>query len=172
MELRAGQFALRELTVADWPIEQALSHDPDVVRWTHYPPDLDEAQTKRRIEAYLVRAAEGLLQRFVILDGARALGTCGAARLQGETPEVFYALDRSARGRGAAAQAVQALCAWLAECGFDEVALETVEGNLESERVAQRCEFQVASTRSDDHRGEPVTLHRWTWKVPAWPAGG
>ncbi|MGD9962126.1 GNAT family N-acetyltransferase [Nocardioides sp.] len=163
MELKAGPFTLRELTVDDWAIEQALTRSPDVVRWTSYPPELDEAQTRRRIDAYLVRAAEGLVQRFVILDGAVPIGTCGAGRLQSDTPEVLFALVEAGRGRGAATSAARALCAWLFECGFEQVACETIEGNRASERVALRAGFEPLTAREDEHQGQPVTVRRWLW---------
>ena len=157
----AGPFVLRELTVEDWPIERDLSRQPDVVRWTYYPPDLEEEQSRARILAYLERAAQGVVRRFVILDGTTPLGTCGIGRLTDPVPDVFYALLPTARGRGAATSAVQALCSLLAEQGRTEVALETIEGNATSERVAERAGFVRAAQHPGEVRGRPVVLNRW-----------
>lgn len=37
-------FVLRAIEGGDWRVEQDLSRDPDVVRWTLYPPSMTEAQ--------------------------------------------------------------------------------------------------------------------------------
>jgi len=79
-------------------------------------------------------------------------------------PEVFYALLPEARGRGAATSAVRALCHWLGSLGHGEVALETIEGNIASERVAVRAGFLPSGRRPDLHHGEPVVLNRWLWR--------
>jgi len=42
-ELTDAGATLRLMTVDDWPVEVALSAEPDVVRWTRYPAGLDEA---------------------------------------------------------------------------------------------------------------------------------
>jgi hypothetical protein len=52
-----GAFRLRALEIDDWVVEQQLSSDPAVVRWTYYPADLDEARARRRIEELLERTA-------------------------------------------------------------------------------------------------------------------
>ena len=149
----AGPFVLRELTVEDWPVEHDLSRRPDVVRWTYYPPDLDEEQARDRILAYLERAAQGVVRRFVVLDATTPLGTCGIGRLTNPVPDVFYALLPAARGRGAATLAVQAMCSLLADEGRTEVALETIVGNVSSERVAERAGFVRAGQKPGEQRG-------------------
>jgi len=40
--LAAGPFDLRVMVEADWALEVALSMDPDVLRWTHYRPQMTE----------------------------------------------------------------------------------------------------------------------------------
>jgi len=167
LTLGADGFSLRQLTLEDWPIEAELSRHADVVRWTYYPADLDEGQARRRIEEYLARAAQGLVRRYVILDGENRIGICGVGQLTATAPEVFYALTREGRGRGAATAAVRALCSWLHQDRPGQVALETVEGNAASEQVARRSGFVLASSQPDEHRGEPVVLHRWLWPATA-----
>lgn len=51
-----GAVRLRALTVDDWVVEQQLSRDPEVVKWTYYPSDMDERQSRQRIaESQAVR---------------------------------------------------------------------------------------------------------------------
>ena len=40
--LTAGPVELRAMRESDWELEQALSHDAEVVRWTFYPEAMDE----------------------------------------------------------------------------------------------------------------------------------
>ncbi len=162
MQLAAGAFRLTAMHSDDWPVEVALSRDPDVVRWTFYPSKLDSAGARERVEGLMSRAAQGISQWYVIRDErGDMLGTCGLGKLQLATPEVFYSLLAAARGRGAATEAVTALVAWALANGWTAVALETVDGNAPSENVARRSGFEVVERFQDDHRGEQVWLTRW-----------
>lgn len=104
----------------------------------------------------------GLVKRYVILDQAgHALGTCGIGKLRTAVPEIFYALVPTARGRGAATEATKLLATWALAHDCSKVALETVEGNTASERVARRAGFAPVDRYEDEHRGEQVMLTRW-----------
>ena len=157
-----GAVTLRALVDDDWPLEQELSSDPEVVRWTFYPADLTEEHARERIargaEASLKRRA----QRYVVLgpDG-EPLGTCGLGALGTEAAEIFYALLPRARGRGAATEATRLLSDWVLSAGYRFVVVVTVEGNVASEAVADRAGFTVADDHEGEHRGRPVTLRRW-----------
>lgn len=167
-KLPAGvKVRLRALQIADWPLEQELSRQPDVVRWTYYPCDMDEAQSRQRITNSLERTEAGLVQRYVVFDGAgRGLGTCGLGMLRTDAPEIFYALLPSGRGVGAATEAARLLCECAFALGYPEVALITVDGNAASERVAHRAGFAPGRRYQDDHRGEPAVLTRWVKATP------
>lgn len=160
--LRAGEFVLRAIAASDLAVEVELSRDAEVVQWTFYPPDMDERAARDRIHRYQKRAAEGVVRRFVIMDEqGKPLGTCGIGRLQEPTPEVFYALLRRGRGRGAATQAVVSLADWAFASGRHTVALLTINGNRRSEGVALRAGFLPVERFEDDHRGRPVSITRW-----------
>lgn len=157
-----GTVRLRAINIDDWALEYQLSRDPDVVMWTFYPSDMDEDQSRRRIAESQAGADAGLMKRYVILDQAgHALGTCGIASLRTDVPEIFYALLPTARGRGAATEATKLLATWALTHGFSQVALETVEDNTASERVARRAGFASVDRYEDEHRGEQVMLTRW-----------
>ena len=116
-ELPADVFVLRAIESTDWRVEQQLSRDPDVVRWTLYPQEMTESQARARVARSRRRAAEGVVQRYVIWDGTVALGTCGLGRLDEPTPDAFYALLPFARGRGAATHTLRGLFGWVATSG-------------------------------------------------------
>ena len=160
--LRAGDFTLRAIGGSDWALEAELSSDAEVVQWAFHPADMNEEAARDRIRHHEKRADEGATRRFVILDAdGSPVGTCGIGRLQEETPEVFYALLRCGRGRGAATQAVTSLVNWALLSGRRSIALVTIEGNQPSERVARRAGFAPVEKFHGDHRGKPVILTRW-----------
>jgi RimJ/RimL family protein N-acetyltransferase len=160
-ELPADVFVLRAIEDADWRVEQQLSRDREVVRWTRYPEAMTEAQARARVTRAQRRAAEGGVQRYVIWDGTLALGTCGLGRLDQTTPDAFYALLPFARGRGAATRALRGLFHWVAMSGRPGLELTTVTGNTASEAVARRAGFHVHHQHQGEHRGELTNLRTW-----------
>lgn len=160
-ELPADVLVLRAIDDADWRVEQQLSRDPDVVRWTLYPRAMTAAQARARVARSRRRAAEGVVQRYVIWDGTVALGTCGLGRLDQPTPDAFYALLPFARGRGAATHALRGLFGWVAMSGRPGLELTTVTGNAASEAVARRAGFHAHHKRQGEHRGEVTVLRTW-----------
>jgi RimJ/RimL family protein N-acetyltransferase len=160
-KLSAGPIDLRAMRESDWELEQALSHDAEVVRWTFYPEAMDETAARHRVSVSVERAGSGGFQRYVIWHGNDAVGTCGLAHLDTDCPEVMYVLLPSSRGQGFATRAALALVGWTTGARYGAVRLETVEGNSASERVAQRAGFTVLRSGLDEHRGSTVTVHIW-----------
>jgi RimJ/RimL family protein N-acetyltransferase len=160
-ELFADVFVLRAIVDADWRVEQELSRDPEVVAWTLYPEAMTEAEARARVRRSQRHTGEGMLQRYVIWDGAVPLGTCGLGRLDQPTPDAFYALLPSARGRGAATHALRGLFRWIESSGRPGLELTTVTGNAASEAVARRAGFQLHQTQRGEHRGETTVLRTW-----------
>ena len=153
---------LRALSVTDWAIEQALSRDSDVVRWTYYPVELTEDESRHRIQDSLERTGVGLLRRYVVVEGGTPVGTCGIAGLDGDCPHIYYALLPGGRGRGIATSAARLLVEWALTSGYAVVSLETIQGNQASERVATKAGFRPVDRYHADHRGETAWLTRWT----------
>ena len=160
-ELPADVFVLRAIDDADWRVEQQLSRDPDVVRWTLYPQAMTQAQARARVNRSQRCAAEGVVQRYVIWDGTLALGPCGLGRLDQTMPDAFYALLPFARGRGAATHALRGLFGWVAMSGRPGLELTTVTGNTASEGVTRRAGFHVHHQHQGEHRGELTNLRTW-----------
>jgi RimJ/RimL family protein N-acetyltransferase len=161
--LERGDLKLRALSVEDWELEQVMSRDPDVVRWTYYPVDMTEHESRRRVQVSLDRTRRGLERRYVICDGGGdCVGTCGIAGLDGDSPRIFYGVLSQSRSRGLATGAARLLAEWALASGYAIVSLETIEGNEASERVAGKAGFVPVERYQADHRGETARLTRWT----------
>ena len=154
---------LTALGPGDIALEAELSRDAEVVRYTYYPADLGEEAARQRILESEQRAGAGISRRYAVrdVDTGLALGTCGVTHLAEGTPEVFYVVLPQHRGRGVATAAATVLTDWLFAAGAERVALETVAGNVASERVAERLGFDRVSSHVDEHLGEVVEVLRW-----------
>ncbi|OMQ16367.1 hypothetical protein A7K94_0202975 [Modestobacter sp. VKM Ac-2676] len=101
--LETHGVVLRAMTAADWTLEQALSRDPEIIRWTTHPPDLDEATARQRMADVADRAGRWLGQRYAVcpLEGEAVGEPVGMAALTVERspePSVGYALLPAGRG--------------------------------------------------------------------------
>ncbi|KAD3633160.1 GNAT family N-acetyltransferase [Arthrobacter yangruifuii] len=160
--LHLGRFTLRILTAADWRLEQALSRDDDVIRWTLFPPDLSDDRALHRVERAAEARTESLLARYSLRQGEDVLGTAGISSTAYGTPELMYALLPFGRGRGAATAAARGLSDWALGSGFPEVGLRTIYGNSLSEAVARRAGFHPRRTERQRQRGALVKMLYWT----------
>ena len=163
-EFSIRPWQLRLIALADWPLEAAMSQDPDVVRWTFYPCEASEAVARDWVGTSVARAAAGEGYRYTITGPDGPVGVVGIVA-EGERghPEVFYALLAEGRGQGAATTAVACVTDWLlSQQGVRRVDLVTVTGNGASERVAARCGFALAGEEPGEHRGETVLLRTWS----------
>lgn len=162
--LAAGQWQLRALGDDDWRLEQELSRDPDVVRWTLYPPDLTDDGARQLIRRTRdVIAARGG-RRYVVTDaGGVAMGTAGVAGSTGGATdaELMYALLPRGRGHGAATATACALTEWALAHGASRVVLLTIEDNVTSAAVAQRAGFFLDGQETRPQRGQPTLMNRW-----------
>ena len=157
---------MRALSARDWAIEQAMSLDPEVVKWTYYPSEMTEADSRRRIDRSLERSKQGLVRRYVISGGGdEPVGTCGIGELQSDCPRVSYAVLPHARRRGFATRVTLLLAEWALAVGYPTVSLETIEGNVASEGVAIRAGFAPVERYLADHRGRKAWLTLWTRAV-------
>ena len=154
---------LRALSVEDWALDQAMSRDPDVIKWTYYPVNMTEENARQRIQDSLERTSRGLERRYAIFNGAHdPVGTCGIGALDGDCPRIFYAVLPQGRSRGIATSAARLLAQWALASGYATVSLETIEGNGASERVASKAGFVPVERYQAEHRGETAWLTRWT----------
>ncbi len=163
-EITAGPWRLRLLADANWELAWVMSRDPDVVRWTLYPPEMTEDAAHRRSRRITESANQRLSGQYAVLDvDHRAIGTAGVASSDGDpaAAEVFYALLPQGRHRGAATAAALALSEWAFSVGVERVLLLTITGNTASEAVAVRAEFEPDGEEIRDHQGSPTRMQRW-----------
>lgn len=167
-----GDLVLRELTGDDGWLEQDLSRDPDVVRFTTYPPDLIPEQTAARWERYVAARARGVLVRYVLELAGQAVGTAGAgAGADRGSVEVFYAVLPRARRRRVATQAARLLAGWARAAGATLVELATHGNNTASQGVAAAAGVVRAGYEVRTVKGVETRLVRWRWAPDFAPAG-
>lgn len=136
----AGRIRVRPQVMSDSALLQELSRNPDVVRWTTYPADLDVAGARARI-ARADAIADQAVFCVVELDDEPA-GTCGASAGEADgSVEIFYAVVPWARRQGVASTAVSLLVAAARAAGAESIGLETHLDNVGSHRVAERAGF-------------------------------
>lgn len=143
------------------------SHDPEIVRWTFIPSHLDSATADALFERWRVQMAEGRLRPYVISAGPSrpAMGLVSLVLQDHEDPalaDIFYWLLPEGRGRGLVSRAVRLLLDWgFEQGGVPRVALYTKEGNLRSDRVAERSGFRDTGIIRRHRRDQTYVLRRW-----------
>lgn len=163
-EIAADPWRLRLLSEADWKLTWAMSRDPEIVRWTLYPPEMTEEAAIRRGRRITQSANQRLSGHYAVLDADHgAIGTAGIASNEDDSAvaEVFYALLPVGRHRGAATAAASALSRWALSVGLKRVLLLTITGNSASEAVATRAGFIIEGAEIRDHQGRPTPMRRW-----------
>jgi len=84
-EIAADLWRLRLLSDADWKLAWSMSRDPEVVRWTLYPPEMTENAAHRRGRRITESANQRLSGHYAVLDaGHAAIGTAGIASSDGD----------------------------------------------------------------------------------------
>ena len=167
-EITAGSLHLRPFRPWDAPEVLAACQDPEIPRWTSVASPYTAEDARGFVEEFAPQGwAEGTAATFAVLDAttAQLLGAVDLHGIADGSAEVGYWTAPWARGRGATAEAVGAVCRW----GFGALGLQRVEwragvGNWGSRAVAERCGFTVEGrlrlahlradgTRSDDWYG-------------------
>jgi RimJ/RimL family protein N-acetyltransferase len=134
----------------------ALTADPDVIRYTRVPDERSDGFATHWIEAYVRAWKDGGRAGFAITDEADGsfLGMVALVQIHldlGEG-EIGYVVAPPARGRGVAGRAIRLLARW----AFDEVGLMRLEAwidpaNAPSVRVAERLGFTYEGIRRSVH---------------------
>jgi RimJ/RimL family protein N-acetyltransferase len=145
------------VTLRPWAVEDAewyvLARDEEIFRWTSEPHELEPAQV---VEAILKNQREPAFASFAITDAltSELMGNIGIGPKAGSDAEVSYWLAASARGRGAATEAVKLVASWALGVGFETLQLRTRAGNHASQAVALRAGFQLVEKSENECRFE------------------
>jgi RimJ/RimL family protein N-acetyltransferase len=166
-ELTDGVVTLRAFSQDDVSAVAAALEDGEVSRWTaSIPWPYTEAHAIDWIGSHEQRRRVGEGLDLAISDeSGAALGAIGLDGLDWSAgrANVGYWVARHARERGLATRAASLLSDW----AFDALALRrlqlfTMEGNIASERVAEKAGFRRIETLPDHDLGmKRATVVRW-----------
>ena len=157
------------------PVLEELAADPEVQRFTRFPvpapPDFAEMWWRRLVEA----RRDATRESFAVIDDGdgRVLGIAGAPHIDraAQTAELGYLIAPSARGRGAASNALAMLTEW----AFGELRAERLEllisvENEPSKRVAARCGYVFEGVLRSVHLKDDVRFDTEIWsRLPTDP---
>ncbi|MFB9908126.1 GNAT family N-acetyltransferase [Allokutzneria oryzae] len=139
---------------AAWYAEQAK--DPEILRWTTDSPDLTAADVRRAIAAL---PEDALAWMITDAETGEPLGNA-AVDLKDGVAEPSYWIAASARGRGAATEALREMCARSLAAGAERVELVIHRDNAASARVAEKVGF-VAGDAFEHPKLGPCVRYRW-----------
>jgi ribosomal-protein-alanine N-acetyltransferase len=131
---------------------EALTHDPEVIRFTRVPARRSNDFAAGWIAGYVQGWAEGSRAGFAIVDvdDGAFLGMCGLIRIEWDASEaeIGYVVAPAARGRGTAGRSIDLISRW----GLDELGLARIEAvidvaNEASLRVAERAGYRREGVR-------------------------
>lgn len=165
--LSDGVIVVRLRRVPDLGAIAAASYDPETRRWLDDTP-MDEGACSTSMARVEEAWRSGQAAPLVIAD-AGTDEPAGIINLQfrdDDVATIAYSVFPARRGRGIAPRAVRLLTEWaLGDLGLIRVILEANEANAASLRVAEKCQFQRISSRTEpDVAGDQATtlvFARW-----------
>jgi RimJ/RimL family protein N-acetyltransferase len=140
-----SSIALAPLGAAYVAEVEALTTDPDVLRFTRVPDPPPPRFVQTWLAAYEDGRREGTRDAFAIVgegDG-EFLGIAVAPQIDraARTAELGYVVAPAARGRGVASEALGLLTDWAFALGMERLELLISVENEASKRVAARCGY-------------------------------
>jgi len=169
LPVRSARLLLRPMSPADAPRFHALVTRPEVARMLYvFHPGWPLAAAGPFLREWAWRG--GLKFRLAIEEGGLWRGWIGVD--DAEEPEIFYALEPGAAGRGLAREAVAAFAAFLFE-RFDMPALRAgvFHDNPASMKVLRACGFDETGVAPHASRGREAPAPCHLFRLPR-PAGG
>jgi RimJ/RimL family protein N-acetyltransferase len=140
-----SSIALAPLGAAHVALVEALTTDPDVLRFTRVPDPPPPRFVQTWLAAYEEGRRDGTREAFAIVgegDG-EFLGIAVAPQIDrtARTAELGYVVAPGARGRGVASEALGLLTDWAFALGMERLELLISVENEASKRVAARCGY-------------------------------
>jgi len=144
--LDAGGYVLRPWALADLAAVEEASGDDLIPLITTVPSPYSHEQGVAFVQRQWSRAATGAGYSFAIAEhGGRAVGQLGLWLRNADEgrASLGYRVAGSARGRGAAAQALTAVAGWaIGLPGIDRLEAYVEPWNVASIRTAERARFR------------------------------
>jgi RimJ/RimL family protein N-acetyltransferase len=132
---------------------QKWFHDPDVMKWIPYGPDISLDQTKNRIQKYIEHYLVHGFSKFILIDknSNGTLGDAGLMKLEGtEYIELGFRLKKEYWGIGLATEAAIGLLKY----AFNNLNLEIIHAIVEPENqiskyiITQKLHFEFIKRES------------------------
>jgi RimJ/RimL family protein N-acetyltransferase len=161
--LSDGVVDLRLVEARDWMLDQAMSQDAEIVRWTPMPASLSEQQARERVHQAIGQHATNDRAIWVIERDGERQGRAGLFARPDGAVELFYALLGKARGAGMATRAARLLTNWAVKAGADRVVLTTFPENKASQHTARRAGFRPVGRERRAIKGTERELLLWSW---------
>jgi RimJ/RimL family protein N-acetyltransferase len=124
---------------------EALTTDPDVLRFTRVPDPPPPRFVQTWLAGYENGRKEGTREAFAIVGepGGEFLGIAVAPQIDrmARTAELGYVVAPAARGRGVASEALGLLTDWAFALGMERLELLISVENEASKRVAAGCGY-------------------------------
>lgn len=150
--LETKRLILRPLEKGDLPALFALNGDEEVMRYTPHGPWKTAADGEAWFERVKANHEKGEAVEFVIVlrDGGRPIGTMCLFRFNEAvgSAEIGYLLVREHWGKGLMKEAVAALV----EFGFETLALERLEAQLDPRNAASAKVLERAGFTREGHQ--------------------
>lgn len=147
--IETDRLILRPITMADAPDMFAnWASDPEVTRFLSWSPYTDVAAVEKRIAIWLQEDRAPGAYRYVITERGvgKAIGMISTVGLHHGNPVIGYCLGRPWWGRGYMTEACKALMNTLLDDGFTTLVIEAAQANRGSNRVIQKCGFELVGT--------------------------
>src|SRR5665213_850091 len=169
-----GIVSLRHFTLDDVAQVTRALQDPEIVRWTaSLPTPYAESDAQGWIERHSELWNSGTTAQFAIVDANDGafignIYVIVAPYMLGRVA-LGYWIAEWGRARGFATRALVLASKWALDVlDPSELFVETLEGNVNSERVAEKAGYVFAGYKADDYtrpasRGTPETLQVKEW---------
>ena len=153
-EIETPRLILRRMRKTDSADMYEYARDPAVSEYLLWQPHESEAYTRRYLNYLQTRYRAGDFHDWAVVwrDADKMIGTCGftSFRLDANSAEIGYVLNRSYWGMGVAPEAVRAVLRF----GFLELRLHRIEahymiGNDRSRRVMEKVGMTYEGTQRD-----------------------
>jgi RimJ/RimL family protein N-acetyltransferase len=142
--LTDGVVTLRRLRMSDRPAVLATMADALVRRWLNMPEHPSESDFDELLRTVSDGWSAGTRLDLAITDATdTVLGAVIASKRQRDNWELAYLAGESGRNRGLVTRSVRLVCTWLFHVGVGRIEIRTHPENDASQRVAERCGFQL-----------------------------
>ena len=136
---------LREFREDDRAVVLSTMRDPLVARWLNMPGDPGDAEFASLLRVSRAGRAAGDRWDWAVTAAGEdvPLGAVIASRRARDNVELAYLAGAEGRGRGLITRAVVVVCDALFAAGWGRLEVRTHPENVPSQRLAQRCGFQL-----------------------------